>query len=241
MDVTVVPDYEAASQAAAEIIIELVREEPEALLIVPSGETPLGTYRLLVEAHRTRAVDLSRLTLIALDEWGGRSRNHPKSCHQLIATSFVELVAIPPDRFHSLDGTAVDPQAECARYDHLLQSLGRPTLSFLGLGTNGHIALNEPALYLPATSYAAPLASQTLARAEKELAGAPVVPYGLTLGMAQIMSASTVLLVACGSHKKTAVQAMFSGSITTECPATLLQLHPNVRVVLDKAAVSEGR
>lgn len=241
MDIRVAADYGAASRMAADMIISLVREEQEALLILPSGETPRGTYRLLVGAHERREADFSRLTVVALDEWGGRSGSHPLSCHRMIASAFVEPVGIPPERFHSLDGTAVDPEAECAWYDRLLQRLPRPALSFLGLGTNGHIALNEPAASLPAASHVALLADSTLKRAAKELGGGQVVPYGLTLGMAQILSAETVLLMATGHHKKTAVQSMLGGSITTECPASLLQLHPTLVVVLDQAAAPEGR
>jgi glucosamine-6-phosphate isomerase len=235
MKVEVVDSYQALSQKAAEMIIKLVQQEPEALVIFPSGDTPRGTYRRLVAVHQAGGVDLSRLTVMALDEWGGRSRRHPLSCHQMIATSFVERVGIPPERFLSLDGAAADPEAECHRYEVLLSS-GRPVLSLLGLGPNGHIALNEPALSLSVKTHVVPLAQTTLARAEEEMVGQAVASYGLTLGMPQIMSAVTILLLASGPHKATAVQAMFSGLITTECPASLLHLHPNVQVILDEAA-----
>jgi glucosamine-6-phosphate isomerase len=238
MDVTVVTDYEALSRQAAEIIIDLVWQEPQALLILPAGETPCGAYRLLVAAHQSGAVDLSGLTIVALDEWGGRSRSHPLSCHHMIAASFVEPFGIPAHRFHSLDGTAADPEAECGRYQALFDSLGRPALSLLGLGVNGHIALNEPAPHLPLTTHVVPLAKETIARAEKEIAGQPVAPYGLTLSMPQIMSAAKLLLLAGGRHKSTAVRAMLSGPIDTVCPASLLNLHPDTRAILDETAAS---
>ncbi|MFZ0547778.1 MAG: glucosamine-6-phosphate deaminase [Candidatus Promineifilaceae bacterium] len=238
MDVEIVSDYLALSRRTADLIITLVRREPEAVLILPAGQTPKGVYRLLVEAYQDGVVDFSRVTIVALDEWGGRSRSHPLSCHHMIATSFVEKVGIPPYHFHSLDGIAADPEGECARYQALLDEIGRPTLSLLGLGTNGHIALNEPADHLPITTHVVPLADQTRVRAEKEMAGQPVVSYGMTLGMPQIMAASTILLIANGPHKKTAVQAMLSGPIDTHCPASLLQLHPNALIILDEAAAS---
>ncbi len=236
MEVLITSDYEAMSHKAAEFIIALVEQEPEAVIILPSGETPHGTYNALVTAHKKGRVNFSHITAIALDEWGGRSRSHPQSCHQMIATSFVEQVGIPPQRFHSLDGAAADPAAECGRYESLLTKLNRPALSLLGLGTNGHIALNEPAPNLSIHTHVVPLAATTLARAKNEVGGQPVQPYGLTLGMAQILSANKVLLLASGRHKQTAVKAMRSGPITTTHPASLLHLHPNTLVILDDPA-----
>jgi glucosamine-6-phosphate isomerase len=240
MDVVVVDNYEEMSRGAADIVVALARQEPEALVILPAGETPKGLYRLLAAAQRAGTADFSRLTVMALDEWGGRSPDNPLSCRQLIATAFVDQVRIPPERFHALDGTALDPEAACRRYGALLTKLGRPSLAVLGLGTNGHIGLNEPAASLPIGTHVVPLAGTTLARAATELGGQAASPYGLTLGMDQIMSAEKILLLASGRHKQTAVRAMLAGPIRTTLPASLLHLHPNVVVILDETAAGRS-
>jgi glucosamine-6-phosphate deaminase len=139
----------------------------------------------------------------------------------------------------TLNGTAADPEAECTRYETLLQALGRPALSLLGLGTNGHIALNEPAPQLPSKTAVIPLDQPTISRARKEMGSHDIAPYGLTLPLPRIMSASKILLLASGPHKKTAVNNMLTGPITTQCPASLLHLHPDTLVLLDSAAAPQ--
>jgi glucosamine-6-phosphate deaminase len=175
---------------------------------------------------------------MALDEWGGRGPEHPLSCRHTIATALVEPVGLAPDRFHGLDGTAADPEAECRRYAALFTALGPPALALVGLGTNGHVGFNEPAVRLPAAVHKVALAPATMARAQEELGDERVTPYGLTLSLAQIMKAREMVLIASGSHKAAAVGGMFSGVLTTTCPASLLHLHPAVTVFLDEAAAA---
>lgn len=236
MDVQIEPDYKRMSAAAAALILNLVRKEPDAVLVLPAGETPLGTYRQLVEAQAAGSADLSGVTIFALDEWGGRGREHTLSCHRTLATALVEKVGVPPERFHSLDGAAPDPDAECRRYAKLFRALGPPALSLVGLGTNGHVGFNEPASRLPATVRRVALAPPTVERAKRELGDEAVVPYGLTLSLAQIMSAREVVLIASGSHKATALGNTFAGHVTTVCPGSLLQLHPAATAIVDEAA-----
>lgn len=236
MDVQIEPDYERVSEVAAARIMNVVCRQPDALLVLPAGETPLGIYDFLVNAQAIGEIDLRRVIIFALDEWGGRGRDHPLSCHQAIARTLVQKCAIPSSQFHSLDGLAPDPEEECRRYSELLETLGPPALSLVGLGTNGHVGFNEPAEQLPLQAHRAALAPATLARARKELGTGDVVSYGLTLSMVQITSAQEVLLVASGSHKAQAVSNMFCGDLTTRCPASLLHLHPAASVIVDEAA-----
>lgn len=234
MDIRIEPDYQRVSECAAARIMDAVRRQPDALLVLPAGETPLGIYDLLVKAQAKGEVDLRRVTIFALDEWGGRGRDHPLSCHQAIARTLVQKCGIPSSQFHSLDGIAPEPEEECQRYSELLATLGPPALSLVGLGTNGHVGFNEPAEHLPLKAYPATLASPTLARAKRELGDEPVAPFGLTLSLAQIMSAQEVVLVACGSHKAQAVRSMLSGGLTTMHPASLLHLHPAATAIFDE-------
>lgn len=238
MDVRIEPNYQQLSEVAAAHIVDVVRRKPDALLVLPAGETPLGVYDLLVEAQARGRVDLRRVTIFALDEWGGRGRDHSLSCHQTIAQALVLKCAIPSSQFHSLDGVAPDPEEECRRYSELLDTEGPPALSLVGLGTNGHVGFNEPAEQLPLQAHRATLASATLARARKELGTDDVASYGLTLGLAQIMSAQEVLLVAGGSHKAQAVSNMLCGDLTTRCPASLLHLHAAATAIIDRAAAA---
>lgn len=238
MDVRVEADYQHVSELAAARIVDVVRRKSDALLVLPAGETPLGVYDLLVSAQARGDVDLRSATIFALDEWGGRSRQHPLSCHQAIAKALVQKTGSPISRFYSLDGAAPDLEEECRVYSELLETLGPPTLSLVGLGTNGHVGFNEPAKCLPLRAYPAALAPATLARAKKELGDDPVVPLGLTLSLAQIMSAQEVVLIASGSHKARAVNNMLSGELTTTCPASLLHLHPTATAIIDEAAAA---
>jgi glucosamine-6-phosphate deaminase len=236
MDIRIEPDYLQVSEVAAARIMDVVRRKSDALLVLPAGETPLGIYDFLVKAQVRGEVDLRCVTIFALDEWGGRDRQHSLSCHQAIARALVRKCGIPSSQFHSLDGIAPNPEEECRRYTELFEGLGPPTLTLVGLGTNGHVGFNEPAEHLPLKAYPAALAPATLARAERELGDEPVAPYGLTLSLAQIMSAQEVVLVASGSHKAQAMSSMLCGDLTTRCPASLLHLHPAANAIIDKAA-----
>lgn len=238
MDVQIEADYQRVSERAAARIVDVVHRNSGALLVLPAGETPLGVYEWLGRAQARGDVDLGHVTIFALDEWGGRGRRHPLSCHQAILKGFVEKMGIPASRFYSLDGVASEPEEECRVYSELLEILGPPALSLVGLGTNGHVGFNEPAESLPLKAYQAALAPVTLARARGELGDAPVLPYGLTLSLAQIMSAQEVVLIASGTHKARAVSNMLAGGLTTTCPASLLHLHPAATAIIDEAAAA---
>jgi 6-phosphogluconolactonase/glucosamine-6-phosphate isomerase/deaminase len=177
---------------------------------------------------------------MVLDEWGGFGPGHPLSCQFGIREPFAKPLGLPEINFHTLDGSTRDPALECRRYDQLLEKFGPADLAILGLGINGHIGLNEPAPQLSAQAHMTKLAPSTLTRVKSQMGDDQAPTHGLTLGMAQIMGARQLLLLASGRQKAKAVKKMLSGPITTEFPASLLQLHPAATFLIDEAAAGHS-
>ena len=239
MKIIIESDYERLSKKAGEIVAGLIHDKPNALLVLPAGDTPLGMYQQLAHKRAELSLVFRDVRVLALDEWGGLGADHPMSCHYSIKTAFVDSLGLPDANFHSLNGAVKDPERECRRYNQLLAKIGPVDLAILGLGLNGHIGFNEPATQLPAEAHVAKLAPSTMARAKNQMGDDLAPTYGLTLGMAQIMRAQQVLLLASGHQKSDAVSQMLTGPISTEFPASLLQLHPAATFLMDEAAAAQ--
>ncbi len=232
-------EHEAATQCAAHIAAT-VRARPELVLGLPTGRSPLQVYRELVALHARGELDLARATTFNLDEFLGLSAEDPGSFRAYMQRHFIQHVNLAPERIHGLDGTAADAEAECARYDAEVAKAGGLDLVMLGIGPNGHVAFNEPGEALVARSHRVLLSRETrmglVGLFEDESVRVPMA--ALTLGMAALLQARQVLLLAFGASKAAAVTAMVHGPITPRCPASFLQLHRDVHVWLDKAAAS---
>ena len=236
MKLIIEPDYERLSKRASEIVVALIHGKRDALLVLPAGATPTGMYRHLTQKQTDLSPDMQDVRVLALDEWGGLGPDHPMSCHYSIKTALVDPLGLPNTNFHSLNGAAKDPTGECQRYNQLLAEIGPADLAILGLGLSGHIGLNEAAVQLSAEAHVTRLAPSTIARVKSQIGDNLAPTYGLTLGMAQIMQAQQVLLLVSGHKKAEAVGRMLAGPITTDFPASLLQLHPAATLLLDEAA-----
>jgi glucosamine-6-phosphate deaminase len=233
------PDYKQLSKKASQIVAAFIHDKPNALLVLPAGDTPLGMYQQLAQKRVELSLVFHDVRVLALDEWGGLEADHPMSCHYRIKTAFVDSLGLPDANFHSLDGAVKDPVRECRRYNQLLAKIGPVDLAILGLGLNGHIGFNEPAPQLPAEAHVVKLAPSTITRAKNQMGDDLAPSYGLTLGMAQIMRAQQVLLLASGHQKSDTVSQMLTGPISTEFPASLLQLHPAATFLMDEAAAGQ--
>jgi glucosamine-6-phosphate deaminase len=229
---------EAVADALADRLIDAVRHRPSLVLGLPTGRTPLALYERLIAHTRDAAIDWSAVRTFNLDEFVGLGAGDPGSYRTFMQERFFDYVNVDPSKVGFLDGRAVDPAAECARYEDAIAAAGGLDIVVLGIGANGHIGFNEPADALVARTHRAVLDEPTRAANalwfEGDLRRVP--REALTMGMATLLGARAIVLMATGEGKADAVAAAIDGGITTRVPASFLQLHPRVTVVLDEAA-----
>lgn len=243
MKVRILKDESAVARVVAARVITTLATTPTAVLGLPTGRTPVQLYARLRAAHAAGRVDFSRAMTFNLDEFIGLSADHPASYRAFMETHLFGHINLPRRRIQFLNGVASDPVAECARYEAAIARAGGIDLQILGIGANGHIGFNEPAPGLMADSHPARLAPGTR-RSNAELFGGrvqSVPPSALSMGVGTILRSRAVVLVATGAGKAAAIQATVEGLVTTRVPASLLQLHGAVEVVVDEAAASQLR
>jgi glucosamine-6-phosphate deaminase len=238
--VTVFPNDRAAARALANRIANCLEENPRLVLGLPTGRTPVRLYHELASLYEHRHVDFSQATTFNLDEFLGLPPDHPGSYRSFMTTHLFGRVNLHPTRIHFLNGAAPDPLAECARYEQAIADSGGIDVQILGVGTNGHIGFNEPARALRARTHRVTLKPETR-RANAALFGgdpASVPAEALSMGMATILQARAIVLLATGRTKSPTVAGLVHGPIAPELPASFLQLHHDVEVMLDEPAAS---
>ncbi|OBR68519.1 glucosamine-6-phosphate deaminase [Paenibacillus oryzae] len=236
MDIRIFESAEKLDLHAAEWFSELINQKPGAVLGLATGSTPIGIYAKLVEQHRSGKVSFAEVTTYNLDEYVGLTPDNDQSYAYYMNQHLFSHVDIPPGNVHLPDGMALDPAAECARYDALLAEHAAD-VQLLGLGHNGHIGFNEPDEQLSSGTHVVALKEETRqanARFFSSLDEVPKAAY--TMGVGSILKAKQILLVVRGSDKAGIVKEALTGPVTTQVPASLLQLHPNVIVLLDQEA-----
>lgn len=222
---------------AAGIIAGLVNTKPRAKLGLATGSTPVGLYGKLIEMHKEGLVSFSRVTSYNLDEYVGLPENHKESYRTFMNEKFFNHVDINMEQTHVPNGNAEDLEAECRRYDLMLEENGPVDLQLLGIGHNGHIGFNEPEDSLTPGTHVAPLQDKTREANARFFNSIDEVPtHAITMGIASIMKARQILLLIRGEDKAEIAREALTGPITTSCPASLLQAHPNVTVLLDAGA-----
>lgn len=232
------PDHEAASRYAADWIARLIREHPSLLLCVAAGTTPMRTYALLAEQGATEPELFARVRLLKLDEWGGLAMNDLATCEQHLRKALIDPLGLQ-NRFTGFRSHSCDAEAECKRIATWLENNGPIDLCVLGLGVNGHLGFNEPAADLQPHAHVAELSHESLSH--PMLAGTPKQPsHGLTLGMADILQSRRIVLLVTGRLKRVALERLLTGRITTAFPASLLHLHPEVKLVCDSATLPQA-
>lgn len=239
--VRVLPDYEAMSHAAAEVVADHLRSAPGAVFMVPTGVTPLGMYRRLVELHREEGLLFAGATFFNLDEYLGLQPDHPASYHVYMHENFYGLVDVEPSRVHVPDGAAPDPEAECERYESMIRDSGGIDLCVLGIGRNGHIGFNEPGAHFASRTRVVRLAESTRRVNAADFEGDRAPEFAISAGMATISGSRRVLLLASGANKADAVAAAVEGEVSEGVPASALRHHPDVRYFVDRDAASALR
>lgn len=239
MGVTIVTSPEAGAQLAARLIVDLVRSKPHAVLGLATGSTPLPTYAALADAVRAGAVSFGAVRGFALDEYVGIDPAHPESYHQVIRREVVQPLGMDPALVRVPDGVGADPAQACRDYDDAIRAVGGVDIQILGIGTNGHLGFNEPTTSLASPTHVTALTAQTRADNARFFDTPEQVPTrAVTQGLGTISQARTLLLLANGENKASAIAAAIEGPVSSMCPASLIQLHPDVHVIIDGAAAS---
>jgi glucosamine-6-phosphate deaminase len=241
MQIRVFADERAVADALAVTVATAVRDAHHPVLGLPTGRTPVLLYKELVERARAGTLDLSHVTTFNLDEFLGLPATHPGSYRHFMEHHLFGHLGSRRPRAHLLDGTAADPDAECERYEAAIAEAGGIDLQILGLGTNGHIGFNEPAPELRARTHRVMLRPETRRSNAGLFGGDPeAVPReALSMGMATILHARRIVLIATGDSKARCVRQMIEGPLITTLPASFLQLHTRLEVMLDEAAARE--
>lgn len=228
---------EAAALAAA-CVADALAQAPDLVLGLPTGRTSILLYDALVDRHRNGEADFSRARSFNLDEFSGLPPGDPRSYRAFMHRQFFDRVNLPLDRAYLPDGSLRDWRHAAREYDEAISDAGGLDICLAGIGANGHLAFNEPAGALESGTHRERLAPGTRRANAHLFGGRPrdVPTHGLTMGMAALLGARTVILLATGSEKAAIVRRAFAGRITTRVPASLLQAHPNALAVLDRAA-----
>jgi glucosamine-6-phosphate deaminase len=235
----VFPDYEAMSTAVADAVARRLREDPSAVFLLPTGTTPLGMYRRLVEMHRRGELSFAKATFFNLDEYLGLTPDHPASYHVYMKENFYGLIDADPDRIFVPNGAADDPDAECERYEAAIREAGGIDVCVLGIGRNGHIGFNEPGAPFDSRTRFVQLSESTRLVNAGDFESDRAPERAITVGMATIFESREVLLLASGTNKAAAVTAAVEGEVSEIVPASMLKNHPNTTLFLDEDAASD--
>lgn len=233
-------DYKDMSRKAANIISAQMIMKPNCVLGLATGSTPIGTYDQLVEWYNKGDLDFSEVTTVNLDEYKGLPRTNDQSYYYFMHQHLFDRVNIDPERTNVPNGMEPDAEKECGRYEELIRSLGGVDLQLLGLGHNGHIGFNEPGEAFEKETHCVDLTESTIEANKRFFASADDVPkQAYTMGIKTIMQAKKILIVVNGENKADIVERAFFGPVTPEVPASILQLHNDVTLVGNEAALAK--
>ena len=239
MKVVVTKSYDESCAYVADMICKLVNEKPNCKLGLATGGTPVPMYKKLIEANKAGKVDFAQVRTVNLDEYCGIPETHDQSYRYFMNTNLFDHINIDKANTYVPNGMAEDVDAECAAYDERIQEFGGIDLQLLGIGHDGHIGFNEPADHFSCGTNCVELTDMTIDANARFFANRDDVPrQALTMGMQAIMQAKAVLMVVSGADKAEIIRKSFCGPITPEVPASILQLHPNVTLVGDEAALA---
>ena len=240
MKIYVSEDYKDMSRKAANIVSAHVILNPACVLGLATGSTPIGMYKQLIDWYNKGDLDFSQVKSVNLDEYVGLAPTHDQSYRYFMQTNLFDHVNIDPANTNVPNGLASDPEAECERYNQVIRSMGGIDVQVLGMGHNGHIGFNEPGHAFELETHVVNLTERTIEANARFFASKDEVPKrAITMGIKSIMQASQILVVVSGEDKAEIVKKAFYGPVVPEVPASILQMHPNVVLCGDKAALSK--
>ena len=239
MNIIVVKDYNEMSYEAAQLIAQQITKKRNSVLGLATGSTPNGMYKELINLNQEDKVDFSKVITFNLDEYYGLSPKHPQSYCFFMWNKFFKYVNIRKENIHLLNGITENIDKECKQYEALIKKSGRIDLQVLGIGNNGHIGFNEPDISLNARTHLVNLTAKTIRTNSRFFNTAQEVPkQAITMGIGTIMRARKIILLANGKRKARAIERTINSPITTKVPASVLQLHNDVTIMVDQEAAS---
>ena len=228
-------DREAAARVTKQVLIK-----PDSLLGLVTGNTPINIYNWMVKFHKELGIDYSRAKTCNVDEYAGIAAADRQSCRYRIDQQLLKQINIKYENTYVPDGMTQPQENELKTFKEKVESFGGVDLQILSIGTNGHIAFNEPLTPFDSTYYIAPISQGTIEAKAAMFGGPENVPrYGLTMGIRDIMAARKIMLVAKGSSKAPVIKKILSGIVSTEVPASVVLLHPNLEIIIDRLAAAD--
>ena len=239
MTVKIFKTEQEIGKCCAALFAAAVTKNPDCILGLATGSTPIPTYKCMIEDYKNGLTDYKNVVSYNLDEYVGLDANHDQSYQYFMNENLFSGININLKNTHFLSGKASDIEAECVGYDKTIEAAGGIDLQILGIGNNGHIAFNEPDTCFTKGTHKVTLTESTIEANKRFFASYDEVPrYALTMGIGTIMKAKTIVLVANGKAKAEAIKALVNGPISPSCPASILQLHNDVTLLIDEAAAS---
>lgn len=237
MKLIVVNNYEELSKVAAKEFSKIIKEKENAVLGLATGGSPVGMYKELIRMYEQKELNFSKITTVNLDEYIGLNPEHNQSYRYFMNNNLFNHINIDKSNTFVPNGLAEDLEAQCKEYDQKIAELGGIDIQLLGVGNNGHIAFNEPNNELSSGTHIISLTDNTIEANARFFDNIDDVPRkAITMGVGGIMKAKKIILIASGESKAEAIKGIFSGKITTANPATMLQMHRDVTVIVDEAA-----
>lgn len=238
MKVIIAKDYEEMSRKAFDVMAEVVKGNPRAVLGLATGSTPIGLYKNMIEDHRKNNTSYREIKTVNLDEYAGLDVSSDQSYVYFMRHNLFDHIDIDLKNTNIENGKAADREAECARYNALLEKLPRD-IQVLGIGSNGHIAFNEPGTPFGSVTHIVDLTESTIRDNSRMFKSIDEVPrQAFTMGLKNIMQSKKILILANGANKAKAVYGLVKGEVTENLPASILQLHPDCTLVCDEAAAA---
>lgn len=238
MEVNIFDSYDELSQRTADEVINLIKQKPDAVICLASGNTPLGTCEWIVKKVKDEKIDISQCSFIGLDEWVGVPPENTGSCSCFFHHNLFEPLKISTEKIFLFDALSKDLNNECKKMDAIIQQKGGIDLMIVGIGMNGHIGFNEPGVDFRLLSHVIDLHETTITVGQKYFAGAIKLSQGITLGLGHLMNARKAILIANGKNKSEVIKKTVKEPVTNDFPASIMQKHPNGFVFVDNDAAS---
>ncbi len=239
MTTKIFPDYETLSRATADLIKDYINAKKQSLVCLASGHTPVGVFNYLIEDVHSGKLDISRCTFLSLDEWVGIGTTDSGSCFSMLKKDFFDPLAIPNSQIKFFNVLADDLEKECDRINTLIKNHGGLDIMLVGVGTNGHIGMNEPGTPFDSIAHVGDLSKETISVGQKYFAKQTSLSKGLTLGLGHLHNSRLPIVMANGEKKATIMGKAFTQKPTEQIPVTIVQLIEQGFIMLDREAAKE--